>query len=428
MLQYNTLIVVRGVTSPFYLGNAGLIGAAEATPTEALSADPRVATRLSLGIGMLRGAAFSRIQKIVFQALDEDPQAAYAYVAWGLMHARAGSVLEGLMAFDAALALNPSCLPALGGKLLLMAMQGDRAGASHEAVALLRALRSHGANVVDAFAPLLQRLESEAPPDIRYVNIGGGPNFNHIRWRNLEAVVSPHNPEPYHFSPYCVFPFADASLDLVYSSHCIEHLNDPTVDRVLAEAGRVVVRSGALILKIPDFDRTLADWRSGAPEMICAPIWGLETLQSLWQRRGVADTLANRAAMIFCGYWNDAYAGADGHFAGTVSGQGDAYHGPPPVDEAFHRELLDGTSPHDVAAMLRQWVVDHEPSHHFNHQNAWSRDELEDLLARHGFRVVSFDAETIKRRYHWVPDIADMDSMSTYCFAVPATDHEETAA
>jgi len=24
MLQYNTLIVVRGVTSPFYLGNAGL--------------------------------------------------------------------------------------------------------------------------------------------------------------------------------------------------------------------------------------------------------------------------------------------------------------------------------------------------------------------------------------------------------------------
>ena len=99
--------------------------------------------------------------------------------------------------------------------------------------------------------------------------------------------------------------------------------------------------------------------------------------------------------------------------------EGAAYHGPRPLDEALLSAIFGESTPHGIAALLRRRFVDTEPSYNFNHQNAWSRRELEDLLSGHGFSVLSFNAEVIMRRYRWVPEIAAMDTISTYCFAVP---------
>ena len=52
----------------------------------------------------------------------------------------------------------------------------------------------------------------------------------------------------------CIFPFEDASKDFVYSSHCIEHLNDDTVSRLLKESHRILTSSGSILIKIPDYD------------------------------------------------------------------------------------------------------------------------------------------------------------------------------
>jgi predicted SAM-dependent methyltransferase len=47
-------------------------------------------------------------------------------------------------------------------------------------------------------------------------------------------------------------PFADASVDAVYSSHMLEHLSSADADHVLDECRRVLKPSGVLRLALPD--------------------------------------------------------------------------------------------------------------------------------------------------------------------------------
>jgi ubiquinone/menaquinone biosynthesis C-methylase UbiE len=47
--------------------------------------------------------------------------------------------------------------------------------------------------------------------------------------------------------------FADGSFDVVFASNLLEHLDRPTCNRVLAEARRVLVPGGLLILLQPNF-------------------------------------------------------------------------------------------------------------------------------------------------------------------------------
>ena len=68
------------------------------------------------------------------------------------------------------------------------------------------------------------------------VNVGGGPRFCYLGWLNLEEVTSPANPLSFKLTPTCRFPVADNSVATVYTSHCLEHLDDATVQQVLREA------------------------------------------------------------------------------------------------------------------------------------------------------------------------------------------------
>ena len=125
----------------------------------------------------------------------------------------------------------------------------------------------------------MQILGSLGPPsenETRSVNIGGGPNFDHWHCRNLEAVPSDSNPNPVRFTPDSDFPLADDSVELVYSSHCLEHLDDPTVARALSEARRILRPDGALLIKLLDFDLVLDDWRRQNPSLISAPVWNID--------------------------------------------------------------------------------------------------------------------------------------------------------
>jgi len=112
-------------------------------------------------------------------------------------------------------------------------------------------------------------------------------------------VPSDSNPNPVRFTPESDFPLADDSVELVYSSDCLEHLDDPTVARALSEARRILRPDGALLIKLLDFDRVLDDWRRQDPSLISAPVWNIESLLPMWDARGVAYTLDNRAAVIF---------------------------------------------------------------------------------------------------------------------------------
>jgi len=248
---------------------------------------------------------------------------------------------------------------------------------------------------------------------VRAVNIGGGSEFAHAGWLNLDGAPGPANPRPFRFDEHCRFPLRDRSVRTVYSSHCLEHLDDRTVARVLAEARRVIADGGRLVIKIPDFDRALASWRSGDLRFFDPDRWGLKSLVPMWTRRGVADTLDARAAMVFCGFWNDEYGD---HFSNR-KGEAGAYHGPPLLGADDLRRLASTATPHEVAAGLREHVSRHEPSYHFNHQNAWSRDELQTLLQHAGFTVQSFEAEAVIAAAADIPGIEAARAESLYCLA-----------
>lgn len=59
-----------------------------------------------------------------------------------------------------------------------------------------------------------------------------------IRWANATAKI----------------PVADASAEVVYTSHMVEHLTRDEVDSFLAEARRVLARGGILRIAVPDID------------------------------------------------------------------------------------------------------------------------------------------------------------------------------
>lgn len=221
------------------------------------------------------------------------------------------------------------------------------------------------------------------------INVGGGRKFSFPGWINLDAATG------FALTPTCVFPVADRSAPFVYSSHCLEHLDDATVDRVLDESRRVC--GDRLVLKLPDFEDVIK--RKSVGDHGYFRQWGMDGLTSMWEK----DSIDLRASMIFCGYWNEAY----GHeFVGRRSPDAPgAYHGPAGVPDWT-------SSPHEIAATLRAMSPKGAV---FNHQNAWSRRELIDLLEKHGFEVLSMDAEKILKLP--IPTLEKQREISMYVLA-----------
>jgi hypothetical protein len=284
------------------------------------------------------------------------------------------------------------------------------------AVRLIRDISTLRGNALDqalgiAVTALFNR--SHAPTA---VNIGGGPNFQAPFWRNFDGVSSPANPQPCIFSPQTQLPVQEGSVELVYSSHCIEHLDDQTVEQLMREARRIINKRGYLLLKIPDFEYALECWNSGDERFFSDENWNLQSCSPFLAKRGFAWDLDYRAAMIFCGFWNEEHGN---HFDRNVVPDPAAYHGPPVAPREYIRSALSNSSPHEVSARLTDWIRKHEPTYTFNHQNAWSRAELQTLLERNGFEVCSFDREVIVRRFADLPTIHEMRELSLYCAAIP---------
>lgn len=87
------------------------------------------------------------------------------------------------------------------------------------------------------------------------LNLGCG-YVTHPKFVNVDALVA------WHIHYICpvdnLRPFADESVDLVYVSHCLEHISHQQVNAVLAEWRRVLKPGGVLRLGVPDFDQVIA--------------------------------------------------------------------------------------------------------------------------------------------------------------------------
>lgn len=260
---------------------------------------------------------------------------------------------------------------------------------------------------------------------IHSLAIGGGSDFHAEGWYNLEEIIGPNNPRSFVLAPDCVFPFAAGSLQRVYSSHCLEHLNIPTVVRVLSESLRVLRVNGDLIIKLPDFELVLQRWQEQDETFFHASRWGFASIIPTWKNRGMDDCLDYRAAMIFCGFWNREYGE---HFARKISTSHGAYHGPPAISRTILTELRDQHSPGEISRLLRDTVLAGGEPVKFNHQTAWSRQEFRNLLQIVGFSIISEDKRSIINRYADIPQIAEMVDISMFFLMKKTTSRRDKEA
>jgi predicted SAM-dependent methyltransferase len=92
------------------------------------------------------------------------------------------------------------------------------------------------------------------------LNLGCG-YVTHPTFINVDALVARHI---HYIRPVDdLRPFKTNSVDLVYVSHCLEHIGHQRVDEVLAEWWRVLKPGGVLRLGVPDFEQLLAAFEAG---------------------------------------------------------------------------------------------------------------------------------------------------------------------
>lgn len=84
-----------------------------------------------------------------------------------------------------------------------------------------------------------------------YVNLGCGINTSR-EFINVDTRSFPHT---HHIHEVEELPmFEDNSVDLLYASHLLEHVDRPKLKKVLKEWKRVLKEGGILRLGVPDFD------------------------------------------------------------------------------------------------------------------------------------------------------------------------------
>ena len=222
------------------------------------------------------------------------------------------------------------------------------------------------------------------------INIGGGKHYA-PGWVNLDRQNGVTLDE------FTELPCPDGEADVIYSSHCFEHLDDATVAQLVAETHRVLAYNGVFVLKIPDFGQVLERWER-RDEAWFDRHWGLASIIPTWASRSMPVDIHSKAGMIFCGWWNDVYGDEFGERHPEREG---AYHGP-----AMPLNVVKAWTPHGIASEMREHVPQ---GAHFNHRNAWSRQQMRSLLFKHGL-YEDRNARTMPQ----IPGIEDQWQISAY--------------
>jgi predicted SAM-dependent methyltransferase len=98
-------------------------------------------------------------------------------------------------------------------------------------------------------------------PPRRILNAGSGPGagtvhpaFDRSIWKEVRIDIDPRNAPDFVGSISDMSAVDDESFDAVWSSHCIEHLNDHEVLGALREFRRILSNDGFAIVSCPNLD------------------------------------------------------------------------------------------------------------------------------------------------------------------------------
>jgi len=245
------------------------------------------------------------------------------------------------------------------------------------------------------------------------LNIGGGANYRFPNWINLDSKDSDHS---FDLSKDEI-KLTARSIDLIYSSHTFEHLSNKTVNRLLKDFWRLIKLEphARVIIKIPDFSQLLKEWSKNNLDYFDFngnDQWNYKEIAPTFKNKKIKDTINARASYMFCGYWNSQY----GDFFGEYDYKRDgSFNGPPPLKDEEYENILKNNTPHEISKILKSKLNNQIDNITFNHQNAWSKDELIQHFELFGFDIISIDKGHICKKYkNDIPDIFGLYNISSY--------------
>lgn len=125
---------------------------------------------------------------------------------------------------------------------------------------------------------------SELVSSVRAVNLGCGSRY-HLDWINFDLSASKG---VHAWDVRAQLPLPSDSVDFVYSSHMLEHLDRASAKRLAEDVRRVLAPGGWFRVVVPDLAR-LARWYLEAFETKRTEPWKLE-----WARIHLIDQLTRR--------------------------------------------------------------------------------------------------------------------------------------
>ena len=116
---------------------------------------------------------------------------------------------------------------------------------------------------------------------------------------------------------------------------------------------------------------------------------------------------------MFCGYWNKHYGD---HFSNMVHRNEYAYHGPPRLPASEMDKIIRNNSPKNIAKYLSRIALSDKEFLAFNHQNAWSYEELKETVENNScLKISEKSKKDIQKNYSFIPNINDsMKDWSMY--------------
>jgi len=82
----------------------------------------------------------------------------------------------------------------------------------------------------------------------RKLNLGGGGGFRRPDWDNLEFEIG------YDLTKKLLSPYENDSVEIIYTSHCLEHLPVGKTDLLLKDCYRVLKTGGVMRVILPSAD------------------------------------------------------------------------------------------------------------------------------------------------------------------------------
>lgn len=240
------------------------------------------------------------------------------------------------------------------------------------------------------------------------VNIGSG-----IRdwqdWICLDEIESDYVTK-ISFTKESKFPILDKFVSLFYSSHFFEHISDEIAEQILRETKRTSQKSALFVLKIPNFSWFLRQYKFLIEN--CMDDKDLHTIMWSWKAKGIRKNLENKISTMFLAYWNKEYGD---HFSGKINKNNPtAYFGPAKIDEQILKKIFQLDSPHEISKKLKKYS-EVDDIKQYNHQNAWSDQEIIDLFLKYDFRLLHNSGFYICNQFkEIIPDIENMHLWSSY--------------